>query len=137
GEEPRGGRLAVHARAAAERRGRWDSSVRKRILIVEDSDLNRDLLVQIFEDAYDLVVATDGAEAVRLAAEIRPDLILMDIGLPEMSGLEAVRAIRASGVNTPIVAVTSRVMPGEREQAIEAGCDDFVAKPIDDVQLVA
>jgi two-component system, cell cycle response regulator DivK len=111
--------------------------VRKRILIVEDSELNRDLLVQIFEDVYDLEAATDGAEAVRLATETRPDLILMDIGLPEMSGLDAVRAIRASGAGTPIVAVTSRVMPGEREQALEAGCDDFVAKPIDDVELVA
>jgi CheY-like chemotaxis protein len=111
--------------------------VRKRILVVEDSELNRDLLVQIFEDVYDLEVAADGAEAVRLATETQPDLILMDIGLPEMSGLDAVRAIRASGAATPIVAVTSRVMPGEREQALEAGCDDFVAKPIDDVQLVA
>jgi two-component system, cell cycle response regulator DivK len=110
--------------------------VRKRILVVEDSELNRDLLVQIFEDAYDLDVAADGAEAVRLATETRPDLILMDIGLPELSGLEAVQAIRASGAYTPIVAVTSRVMPGEREQALEAGCDDFVAKPIDDVELV-
>ena len=111
--------------------------MRKRILVVEDSELNRDLLVQIFEDEYDLEVATDGAAAVRLAADARPDLILMDIGLPELSGLEAVRAIRASGTDTPIVAVTSRVMPGEREQALAAGCDDFVGKPIDDVQLVA
>jgi CheY-like chemotaxis protein len=111
--------------------------VTKRILVVEDSELNRDLLVQIFEGVYDLEVATDGAEAVRLVTETGPDLILMDIGLPEMSGLEAVRAIRASGASTPIVAVTSRVMPGEREQALEAGCDDFVAKPIDDVQLIA
>jgi two-component system, cell cycle response regulator DivK len=111
--------------------------VRKRILIVEDSELNRDLLVQIFEDVYDLEVASDGVGAVRLAAEKRPDLILMDIGLPEMSGLDAVRAIRASGVSTSIIAVTSRVMPGEREQALEAGCDEFVAKPIDDVELAA
>ena len=93
--------------------------MRKRILVVEDSELNRDLLVQIFEDIYELEVAADGAEAVRLALETRPDLILMDIGLPEMSGLDAVRSIRASGAGTPIVAVTSRVMPGEREQVGE------------------
>jgi CheY-like chemotaxis protein len=111
--------------------------MRKRILIVEDSEPNRDLLVQIFEEIYDLELASDGAEAVRLAAETRPDLILMDIGLPEMSGLDAVRAIRASGATTPIVAVSSHVMPGERDQALEAGCDDFVGKPIDDVLLVA
>jgi two-component system, cell cycle response regulator DivK len=111
--------------------------MRKRILIVEDSELNRDLLVQIFEEVYDFELASDGAEAVRLAAETQPDLILMDIGLPEMSGLDAVRAIRASGAGTPIVAVSSHVMPGERDQALEAGCDDFVGKPIDDVLLVA
>jgi two-component system, cell cycle response regulator DivK len=111
--------------------------MRKRILIVEDSELNRDLLAQIFEEVYDLELASDGAEAVRLAAETQPDLILMDIGLPEMSGLDAVRAIRASGASTPIVAVSSHVMPGERDQALEAGCDDFVGKPIDDVLLVA
>ena len=109
----------------------------ERILIVEDSELNRDLLVQIFEQEYDLVLAADGAEAVRLAAETNPDLILMDIGLPEMSGLDAARAIRASGSEMPIVAVSSWVMPGERDQALEAGCDEFVGKPIDDVLLVA
>jgi two-component system, cell cycle response regulator DivK len=111
--------------------------VRRRILIVEDSELNRDLLAQIFEQDYDLVLAADGVEAVRLAAETAPDLILMDIGLPELSGLDAVRAIRAGGGDMPIVAVSSRVMPGEREQALEAGCDEFVGKPIDDSLLVA
>jgi two-component system cell cycle response regulator DivK len=110
--------------------------VKKRLLIVEDSELNRDLLVQIFEDAYDIVVAADGPSAVELAATGQPDLILMDIGLPLLDGLGAVRAIRATGARTPIIAVSSRVMPGDREEAIEAGCNDFVAKPIDDQQLV-
>jgi two-component system cell cycle response regulator DivK len=110
--------------------------VKKRLLIVEDSDLNRDLLVQIFEDAYDIVVAADGPSAVDIAAAEDPDLILMDIGLPLLSGLEAVRAIRATGARTPIIAVSSRVMPGDREEAIEAGCDDFVSKPIDDERLM-
>jgi two-component system cell cycle response regulator DivK len=110
--------------------------VRKRLLIVEDSDLNRDLLVQIFEDTYDLEAASDGVAAVELAATKRPDLILMDIGLPRLGGLEAVRAIRAKDPGVPIIAVSSRVMPGDREKAIAAGCDDFVAKPIDDLLLV-
>jgi two-component system, cell cycle response regulator DivK len=110
--------------------------VRKRLLIVEDSDLNRDLLVQIFEAAYDLEVASDGEAAVEMASAKRPDLILMDIGLPGLSGLEAVRRIRATTGSTPIIAVSSRVMPGDRERAIEAGCDEFVPKPIDDVLLV-
>ena len=106
------------------------------LLIVEDRELNRDLLVQIFEDAYDIELASDGLTAVEMAAAGRPDLILMDVGLPELSGLDAVRAIRARAIEVPIIAVSSGVMPGDRERAIEAGCDDFVAKPINDLQLV-
>jgi two-component system, cell cycle response regulator DivK len=106
------------------------------LLIVEDSELNRDLLVQIFEDRYRIEVAWDGRSAVELAASTRPDLILMDIGLPGLNGLDAVREIRASEAEVPIIAVSSRVMPGDRERALEAGCDEFMAKPIDDVLLV-
>jgi two-component system, cell cycle response regulator DivK len=113
--------------------------VRKRLLIVEDSELNRELLVQIFEGAYDLEVAVDGEAAVQATTAFKPDLILMDIALPGMSGLDAVRAIRANELvaGTPIVAVSSYVMPGDRERALEAGCDEYVAKPIDDEALVA
>ena len=107
------------------------------LLIVEDSDLNRDLLVQIFEDSYDLELAADGWTAVMTAAKKPPDLILMDIGLPRMGGLEAVRAIRRRSTDVPIIAVSSHVMPGDRERALEAGCNAFVGKPIDDVQLAA
>jgi two-component system cell cycle response regulator DivK len=110
--------------------------MRKTVLIVEDNELNRDLLTQIFEDEYDVELAADGITAVDVAATARPDLILMDIGLPGQSGLDAVRAIRRAGSKTPIVAVSSGVMPGDREQALEAGCDEFVAKPIDDRALV-
>jgi CheY-like chemotaxis protein len=110
--------------------------VKKTLLIVEDSELSRDLLVQIFEDDYDIALAADGTAAVEVAAAIQPDLILMDIGLPGMSGIEAVRAIRATGSRVPIIAVSSRVMVGDKERALEAGCDDFVSKPIDDVLLV-
>lgn len=117
--------------------GRRTGCMVKKLLIVEDTELSRDLLVQIFENAYAIEVATDGARAVELASSSRPDLILMDIGLPEMSGLDAVRTIRGRAVHVPIIAVSSHVMPGDRERAIEAGCDDFVAKPIDDVRLVA
>jgi two-component system cell cycle response regulator DivK len=110
--------------------------MRKRLLIVEDSELNRDLMVQIFEDAYDIEVAADGATAVVLAVSSRPDLILMDIGLPGLNGLEAASEIRAGYADVPIIAVSAGVMPGDRERAIEAGCTDFVAKPIDDMLLV-
>jgi two-component system cell cycle response regulator DivK len=106
------------------------------LLIVEDSELNRDLLVQIFEHSYDIEVASDGHSAVRVAASERPDLILMDIGLPGLNGLDAVRAIRARKLDVPVIAVSSLVMPGDRERALEAGCDAFVSKPIDDVALV-
>jgi two-component system cell cycle response regulator DivK len=110
--------------------------VSKKLLIVEDRDLNRDLLVQVFEDSYEIELAADGETAVALAATELPDLILMDIGLPEMSGLDAARAIRARPSDVPIVAVSLRVMPGDREPALAAGCDEFVPKPIDDLQLV-
>ena len=111
--------------------------MRKTLLIVEDSDLNRDLLVQIFEGSYDLEVASDGEAAIEIAVSGRADLVLMDIGLPGLSGLDAVRAIRAGAATLPIIAVSSGVMPGDKAQAIAAGCDEFMAKPIDDMQLVA
>jgi CheY-like chemotaxis protein len=110
--------------------------VRRRLLIVEDTALDRDLLVQIFEGTYDLALAADGEAAIELAATSAPDLILMDIGLPGLSGLEATRVIRERGTEIPIIAVSSRVMPGDLEHAIEAGCDAFVSKPIDDLVLV-
>jgi two-component system, cell cycle response regulator DivK len=109
---------------------------RKTLLIVEDSDFSRDLLAQIFEDAYEIELASDGPAALEIVAAKRPDLILMDIGLPGMSGLDVVRAIRVRATTVPIIAVSACVMPGDKERAIEAGCDDFVTKPIDDAILV-
>jgi two-component system, cell cycle response regulator DivK len=106
------------------------------LLIVEDSVLNSDLLAQVFEDAYEIRLAADGETAIELALTEQPDLILMDIDLPGLSGLDAVREIRATGATTPIIAVSAGVMPGERERAIEAGSDEFVAKPINDTSLL-
>src|SRR5262245_45107152 len=110
--------------------------MRQRVLIVEDTELDCELLVQLFEETYDLRLAPDGKTALKVASEEVPDLILMDIGLPGISGLDAVRAIRETGSEVPIIAVSSRVMPGDREWALAAGCDDFMAKPIDDLALV-
>jgi two-component system, cell cycle response regulator DivK len=110
--------------------------VRQTLLIVEDSDFSRDLLVQLFEDSYDIALASDGGAAVELARTAHPDLILMDIGLPGIGGLDAVREIRARSSDVPIIAVSSHVMPGDEESALEAGCDDFMRKPIDDVALI-
>jgi two-component system, cell cycle response regulator DivK len=111
--------------------------MRKRVLIVEDAELNRELLVQLFEDLYEIEVAADGMTAIEVAMASSPDLILMDIALPHLNGLDAARVIRRDLPGVPIVAVSSSVMPGDRERAIEAGCDDFVAKPIDDLHLVS
>jgi CheY-like chemotaxis protein len=110
--------------------------MKQTLLIVEDTELDRELLAQIFEDSYEIRLAADGKTAIELVSQEPPDLILMDIGLPGLSGLDAVRAIRAAGNTVPIIAVSSRVMPGDRERALAAGCNDFMAKPIDDVVLV-
>ena len=87
-------------------------SGRKRILVVEDQELNRDLLVQILEDAYAVLVSVDGADAVAQAERERPDLILMDFGMPVMDGWEATRRIKAHPQlrHIPIIAITSHAM---------------------------
>ena len=111
----------------------------KRILVVEDQELNRDLLVQILEDAYAVVVSVDGADAVARAERERPDLILMDFGMPVMDGWEATRRIKADPVlrHIPIIAITSHAMVGDEDKARQVGCDDYMAKPIDEDELLA
>jgi two-component system, cell cycle response regulator DivK len=111
--------------------------MRPKALVVEDVDLNRDLLVQLLEERFDIVTAADGREAVELAVAERPDVILMDIGLPELGGLDAVRAIRSNPLvaATPILAVTSHVMAQDLEEALAAGCDEYIVKPIEENRL--
>ena len=111
---------------------------KKKILVVDDTEWNRDLLVQLLEDDYDIVQAVDGEQAVNKAAQERPDLILMDLGMPVMDGWEATRRIKANSElkHVPIIAVTSHAMVGDEIQAREAGCDDYVAKPIDESELL-
>ena len=106
----------------------------KKILIVEDVEMNRDILLQLLEDDYELVVAEDGPQGLEMAAAERPDLILLDVGLPEMDGFEVTRRIRADRElkDTPIIAVTAHAMAGDREKALEVGCTDYLAKPIDE-----
>jgi CheY-like chemotaxis protein len=114
-------------------------SPRKTILVIEDQELNRDLLVQILEDFYTVVVAVDGADGVAKAAVARPDLILMDFGMPVMDGWEATRTIKARSElrDIPIIAITSHAMVGDEDRAREVGCDDYMAKPIHEDQLLA
>jgi two-component system cell cycle response regulator DivK len=112
----------------------------KRILVVEDQQDNRQILRDLLRNTgYELVEAEDGLEAITAVASKRPDLILMDIQLPNMDGYEATRQIRSNPDNKdiPIIAVTSYALSGDGGKAIEAGCDAFVAKPYSPRQLLA
>jgi CheY-like chemotaxis protein len=105
----------------------------KKILIVEDVAYNLELLVQLLEEDYELVTARDGASGATLAASERPDLILMDMSLPVMDGWEATRMIRSDGMlkHVPIIGLSAHAMSGDRERALEAGCTDYLTKPLD------
>jgi len=111
----------------------------KKVLIVEDTEFNRDLLVQLLEDEYKIVTATNGAEGVGLAAAEMPDIILMDLSLPIMDGWEATRRLKGdeSLKSIPVIALTAHAMRGDEEKARAAGCDDYLAKPIDEDKLFA
>lgn len=107
----------------------------KTILIVEDTELNIDLLTQLLEDDYNLLVANDGGQGVAMAVDKKPDLILMDISLPVMDGYEAARRIREAQANIPIIGLSAHAMEGHKQKAQEAGCDDYITKPINDALL--
>ena len=111
----------------------------EKILIVEDIELNRELLIQLLEEDYALAVAIDGAAGVEKAATERPDLILMDLSLPVLDGWEATRRIKADPATAriPVIALTAHAMIGEEDKARAAGCDDFLTKPIDEDLLFA
>lgn len=111
-----------------------------RILIIEDNEQNRYLLTFLLEQRGHTVQSSiDGASGIRKARQWQPDLILLDIQLPTMHGYDVAAQLRrdASTANIPIVAVTSYAMPGDRERAIESGCDGYVEKPIDPDTFVA
>jgi len=104
------------------------------VLIVEDNSLNRKLVETLLRpDNYRLLIAVDGQEAIETAAREKPDLILMDMQLPQISGYEATRILksRPETAHITIVAVTAHAMDDEREQAAAAGCDGYIVKPID------
>ena len=104
-----------------------------RILVVEDNQDNMTLVADVLHSLdYEVIQAFDGEQGVRLAAAEHPDLILMDLSLPRMDGWAATRLIKANPElrEIPIIAVTAHAMVGDRERALEAGCDDYVAKPI-------
>src|SRR5262245_25712043 len=106
----------------------------KRILVVEDNELNRDALSRCLgRRGYDVLCAADGLSGLALASSARPDLILLDLGMPTIDGWECARRLKqqTETASIPIVALTAHAMHGDREKALEAGCDDFDTKPID------
>lgn len=108
----------------------------KTILIVEDIELNIDLLTQLLEEDYSLLVARDGAQGVTLAEQNKPDLVLMDISLPIMDGYEATRNIRRNFPDLPIIGLSAHAMQGDDEKAKAAGCSDYLTKPVNEVLLL-
>ena len=111
----------------------------KTILIVEDVEFNLDLFVQLLEDDYTILTASDGAAGIALAERARPDLILMDLLLPVIDGWEATRRIKANAAlrAIPIIALSAHAMTGDEERALQSGCDDYLSKPLDETLLFA
>lgn len=109
------------------------------ILLVEDNADNRDIYRTVLEHfGYDVVEAHDGEVGIRLARERRPDLILMDISIPKVDGWEATRRIKsdASTRSIPVIALTAHALEEDRERAREAGCDGYLAKPVEPRRVV-
>jgi CheY-like chemotaxis protein len=103
----------------------------KKVLIIEDNQSNMYLMRFILEkNGYSVIGSATGIEGISLVASEKPDVVLMDIQLPDISGLEATRRIRDSGNPVPIVAVTSYAMTGDRERTLQAGCSGSIEKPI-------
>ena len=111
-----------------------------RLLLVEDNEMNRDMLSRRLQrKGFEIEVAVDGREGIDKATAGKYDLILMDMSLPEIDGWEATRQLRANPAtkDTPIIALTAHAMAGDREKALEAGCDDYDTKPIELPRLLS
>jgi CheY-like chemotaxis protein len=110
-----------------------------KLLLVEDNELNRDMLSRRLERrGYTVVPAFDGPAAVEAAAREAPDMILMDMDLPVLSGWEATQMIRKNPATAgiPVIALTAHALPADRERALQAGCDDYQSKPIEFAELI-
>ena len=111
-----------------------------RVLLVEDNELNRDMLSRrLARKKYEVLIAVDGGEGIAMARSEAPDLILMDMSLPVLDGWEATRQLKASPETSsiPVIALTAHAMSGDREKAMEAGCDDYDIKPVELSRLLA
>jgi two-component system cell cycle response regulator DivK len=105
-----------------------------KLLLVEDNEMNRDMLSRrLIRRGYEVAIAIDGAQGVDMARSEMPDLILMDLSLPVVDGWEATRRIKAAAEtkHVPVIGLTAHAMAGDREKALNAGCDDYDTKPID------
>jgi CheY-like chemotaxis protein len=110
-----------------------------KILLVEDNEMNRDMLSRRLERrGYEVIVAVDGEEGVARAKADAPDVVLMDLSLPGIDGWEATRRLKVADEtrSIPVLALTAHAMAGDREKALEVGCDDFDTKPVDLPRLI-
>jgi two-component system cell cycle response regulator DivK len=110
-----------------------------KLLLVEDNEMNRDMLSRrLVRRGYEVAIAINGAQGVEMARTETPDLVLMDLSLPVIDGWEATRLIKASRKtrHLPVIGLTAHAMAGDREKALEAGCDDYDTKPIEFERLL-
>ena len=111
-----------------------------RVLLVEDNEMNRDILFRrLTRRGYMVTFAVDGQQGVEMALAEHPDIILMDMSLPVMDGWEATRRVKSHETtrHVPVIALTAHAMSGDREKALEAGCDDYDTKPVELDRLIA
>jgi two-component system, cell cycle response regulator DivK len=110
-----------------------------KVLLVEDNEMNRDMLSRrLIRRGFQVVFAMDGQQGVDLARSERPDIILMDMSLPVIDGWEATRRVKADDLTraVPVIGLTAHAMAGDREKAMEAGCDDYDTKPVELDRLI-
>lgn len=110
-----------------------------KVLLVEDNEMNRDMLSRrLIRRGFEVLLAVDGEQGVTTAEQEKPDIILMDMSLPVLDGWEATRRLKAGDTTRgiPVIALTAHAMSGDRDKAIEAGCDDYDTKPIELTRLL-
>lgn len=111
----------------------------KKILLVEDNEMNRDMLSRrLIRRGFEVAIAVDGRQGVEMATTEMPDVILMDMSLPEIDGWEATRMIKGNPQTSviPVMGLTAHAMAGDREKCLAAGCDEYGAKPVDFADLI-
>ena len=110
-----------------------------KVLLVEDNEMNRDMLSRrLMRRGFEVVFAVNGKDGVDLAKSEKPDIILMDMSLPVMDGWEATRCVKSDAATraVPVIGLTAHAMSGDREKALEAGCDDYDTKPVEFDRLI-